>query len=108
MIDSEGLARVATAAQMLRLSVCTRLQLLCPMCLSSAVGTFVLNHTFLMMKNPENDVNDRIGKSFRERNEDRIVEVLPQRWVDLIRYLDEREREQLLREAAKAVPPPSR
>ena len=78
------------------------------MCLSSAVGTFVLNHTFLMMKNPENDVNDRIGKSFRERNEDLIVEVLPQRWVDLIRYLDQREREQLLREAAKAVPPPSR
>ena len=61
-----------------------------------------------MMKNPENDVNERIGKSFRERNEDLIVEVLPQRWVDLIRYLDEREREQLLREAAKAVPPPPR
>ena len=93
---------------MLRLSVCTRLQLLCPMCLSSAVGTFVLNRTFHMMKNPENDVNDRIGRSFRDRSQDLIVEPLPQRWLDLIRYLDEREREQLLREAGAAVPPPPR
>ena len=59
-----------------------------------------------MMKNPENDVNDRIGRSFRDRSQDLIVEPLPQRWLDLIRYLDQREREQLLREAAKAVPHP--
>lgn len=108
MIDSEGLARVATAAQMLRLSVYALAAPVSNVCLSSAVGTFVLNRTFHMMKNPENDVNDRIGRSFRDRSQDLIVEPLPKRWVDLLRFLDEREREKLLREAAKAVPPPSR
>ena len=36
----------------------------------------------------------RIGKTLRTDNDDFAHEQLPERWVDLIRYLDERERQQ--------------
>ena len=36
----------------------------------------------------------RIGKTLRTDNDDFANEQLPERWVDLIRYLDEKERQQ--------------
>ena len=36
---------------------------------------------------------NRIGKVFQARTEDTAHERLPERWVDLIQYLDEQERE---------------
>jgi hypothetical protein len=35
----------------------------------------------------------RIGKAFQVRTKDIAHERLPERWVDLIQYLDEQERE---------------
>jgi hypothetical protein len=37
---------------------------------------------------------ERLGKTFRGHNEDITHAPLPQRWVDLILYLDEQERKQ--------------
>ena len=36
----------------------------------------------------------RVGKALRTHNDDFGKELLPERWVDLIRYLDEKERQQ--------------
>jgi hypothetical protein len=36
----------------------------------------------------------RVGKALRTHNDDFSKEPLPERWVDLIRYLDEKERQQ--------------
>jgi len=44
-----------------------------------------------------------IGKKLRDENKDVAQEPLPRRWVDLIRYLDEQER-QRERERALARP----
>ena len=37
---------------------------------------------------------ERIGKSLHDRNDALTREQLPERWVDMIRYLDEKERQQ--------------
>lgn len=36
----------------------------------------------------------RVGKALRTKNDDFTREPLPERWVDLIHYLDEKERQQ--------------
>jgi len=46
----------------------------------------------------QRSVTRRIGELFRARSENATHEHLPERWVDLIQYLNEQERE---REKAK-------
>jgi hypothetical protein len=36
----------------------------------------------------------RIGKTLQERGKDTTLEPLPERWVDLIHYLDQKERQE--------------
>ena len=43
----------------------------------------------------------RIGKALRATNEELTHEPLPERWVDLIHYLDEKERRESRATAAK-------
>jgi hypothetical protein len=48
---------------------------------------------------------ERLGKTFRGHNEDITHAPLPQRWVDLILYLDEQERKRSgAREQPEAEP----
>jgi hypothetical protein len=42
----------------------------------------------------KNETVIEIGKGLRRRSADITYEPLPQRWVDLIRYLNEQERKQ--------------
>jgi hypothetical protein len=50
------------------------------------------------MQQPRTSMLHRIGKVFQARTEDIAHERLPERWLDLIQYLDAQERE---REAAQ-------
>jgi hypothetical protein len=50
----------------------------------------------------QNELLKAIGRSLRGRDEDIAREALPQRWVDLILYLDEQEREQRAQAETKA------
>ena len=45
------------------------------------------------MQQPRDLILNRIGRVFQARTEDIAHERLPERWVDLIRYLDEQEHE---------------
>lgn len=45
------------------------------------------------MQQPRNSILNRIGQVFQARTEDIAQKRLPERWVDLIQYLDEQERE---------------
>jgi hypothetical protein len=47
---------------------------------------------------------ERLGKALRDRTDALTREQLPERWVDLIRYLDEKERQRS--DAANRKPPP--
>jgi hypothetical protein len=49
----------------------------------------------------QNELLKAIGKSLRGRDEDIAREELPQRWVDLILYLDEQERKRAKRSQAE-------
>jgi hypothetical protein len=46
----------------------------------------------------------RIGKAFQVRTENITDERLPERWVDLIQYLDEQEREREEAQRKKRLP----
>lgn len=48
-----------------------------------------------------NELLKAIGKSLQGRDEDIAHEALPQRWVDLILYLDEQERKRAQRSQAE-------
>jgi hypothetical protein len=51
-------------------------------------------------------IAEYIGKSLRERCDDATHEPLPERWVELIDYLNAREREQADARPHKKRPPP--
>jgi hypothetical protein len=53
-------------------------------------------------------VLSRIGKALHAQHDDTAREPLPERWVDLIKYLDEKERAQRGAEQPETRPPPKR
>jgi hypothetical protein len=57
------------------------------------------------MQNVRNSILYRIGKAFQVRTEDITRERLPERWVDLIQYLDAQEREREDAQQKKRLPP---
>jgi hypothetical protein len=44
------------------------------------------------MRQPQNPILERIRKALHAQYDDTVNEPLPQRWVDLIRYLNEKDR----------------
>ena len=56
------------------------------------------------MQQPRTSILHRIGKVFQARTEDIAHERLPERWVDLIQYLDAQEREREETQRKKRTP----
>jgi hypothetical protein len=57
------------------------------------------------MQHLRNSILYRIGKAFQVRTEGITRERLPERWVDLIQYLDAQEREREDAQHKKRSPP---
>jgi hypothetical protein len=56
------------------------------------------------MQHLRDSIQYRIGKAFQVRTENITDERLPERWVDLIQYLDEQEREREEAQRKKRLP----
>jgi anti-sigma factor NepR-like protein len=57
------------------------------------------------MRQVHTTILERISKALSARYDEIANEPLPQRWVDLIRHLDEKEKEQLLSEIQSGSEP---